>query len=131
MSSSPAVILSDIPIFLRSNGKATASHILGSKTGVEVGACYWKLHPTLPRFMVVFKNKFDRDNWYKTSVKLDEMKRNGVYVSVHGLVLQGHGQSDERGGGASHGRWEEIMCRRRKLYEAASRKGQKYEWWCS
>ena len=114
MSSSPAVILSDIPIFLRSNGKATASHILGSKTGVEVGACYWKLHPTLPRFMVVFKNKFDRDNWYKTSMKLDEMKRNGVSVYTawysrdmdkvmseeEGQAMAGGGRNSSVGGGS-------------------------------
>ena len=82
MPASPAVVLANIPPFLRTNGKVTATHVLGSKTGVEVGVCYWKLHPTQPRFMVVFKNKVDRDNWYNTSMKLQEMKMKGVLVST-------------------------------------------------
>ena len=82
MSFSPAVILSNTPPSLRRNGTNTAIQILGSKTGVEVGVCYWKLHPTQPRFMVVFKHKKDRDDWNNTSIKLKEMKSLGVKVST-------------------------------------------------
>ena len=82
MAASPAVILNNIPSFLRSNGKTTAIHVLGSKTGTEVGACYWKLHPTMPSFMVVFKNRIDRDDWYNTSMKLKEMMGKGVMVTT-------------------------------------------------
>jgi len=106
MPASPAVILANIPPFLRSNGKVTATHVLGSKTGVEVGACYWKLHPTQPRFMVVFKNKVDRDNWYNTSMKLQEMKLKGVLVStawysrdIDEVISEEDGQALNNGGG--------------------------------
>ena len=87
MPFSPAVILSNTPPSLRRNGTNTATQILGSKTGVEVGACYWKLHPSLPRFMVVFKHKKDRDRWNNSSSKLQQLKSEGV-------VLQGHGQGE-------------------------------------
>merc|ERR1719233_2531317 len=82
MPFSPAVLLSNTPLSLRRNGTNTATQILGSKTGVEVGACYWKLHPTLPRFMVVFKHKKDRDRWNNSSSKLKQMKSEGVRVST-------------------------------------------------
>jgi len=82
MPFSPAVILSNTPPSLRRNGTNTATQILGSKTGVEVGACYWKLHPTLPRFMVVFKHKKDRDQWYNSSSKLQQLKSQGVKVAT-------------------------------------------------
>ena len=82
MPYSPSVILSNTPPSMRRNGTNTATQILGSKTGVEVGACYWKLHPTQPRFMVVFKHKKDRDHWYNNSTKLQEMKSHGVRVST-------------------------------------------------
>ena len=82
MSFSPAVILSNIPLSSRRNGASIAIQILGSKTGVEVGACYWKLHPTLPRFMVVFKHKKDRDFWYNSSTTLKQMKSQGVSLST-------------------------------------------------
>jgi len=105
MPASPAVILANIPPFLRTNGKVTATHVLGSKTGVEVGVCYWKLHPTQPRFMVVFKNKVDRDNWYNTSMKLQEMKMKGVLVStawysrdIDQVISEEEGQALDSGG---------------------------------
>jgi len=110
MPASPAVILANIPAFLRTNGKVTATHVLGSKTGVEVGACYWKLHPTQPRFMVVFKNKVDRDTWYNTSVKLKEMKTKGVLVSTawysrdeDEVISEEVGQSLDSGGRGKKG----------------------------
>jgi len=116
MPASPAVVLANIPPFLRSNGKVAATHVLGSKTGVEVGACYWKLHPTQPRFMVVFNNKVDRDTWYNTSVKLQEMKTKGVLVSTAwysrdedeviseeaGQALNSGGRGKKGGGGGSY-----------------------------
>jgi len=82
MPFSPAVLLSNTPPSMRRNGTNTATQILGSKTGVEVGACYWKLHPTQPRFMVVFKHKKDRDHWNSSSSKLQQMKSQGVKVST-------------------------------------------------
>ena len=110
MPASPAVILANIPPFLRSIGKVTAIHVLGSKTGVEVGACYWKLHPTQPRFMVVFKNKVDRDNWYNTSMKLQEMKMKGVLVStawysrdIDEVISEEEGQALDSGGRGKKG----------------------------
>ena len=80
---SPSVILQNIPIHLWNQDKAvTAAYILGSKTGVEVGVCYWKLHPMHPSFMVVFKYQADRDNWFESSAKLKELVCQGVSVSL-------------------------------------------------
>ena len=80
---SPSVVLQNIPSFLWKQDKtATAVQILGSKTGAEVGVCYWKLHPMHPSFMVVFKYQADRDNWFETSAKLKELKFQGVSVTL-------------------------------------------------
>ena len=80
---SPSVILQNIPSFLWKQDKtATAVQILGSKTGAEVGVCDWKLHPMHPSFMVVFKYQTDRDNWFKTSMKLKELEFRGVAITL-------------------------------------------------
>ena len=109
MSASPAVILSNIPSFLTTNGRSTAIHVLGSKTKMEVGACYWKLHPNLPRFMVVFKQRVDRDNWFYTSIKLKEMLKKGVVVSTawysrnrDEVLEEKEGVKFDKGGGRSN-----------------------------
>ena len=67
MSSSPAVILNNIPSSLRTNGQTVADVVLGSKTGKEMGVAFWKIHQSQPKFMIVFKHKDDRDRWIKTS----------------------------------------------------------------
>jgi len=80
---SPSVILQNIPTFLWQQDKtATAIYILGSKTGSEVGVCFWKLHPMHPSFMVVFKYQTDRDFWCKSSLRLKELEYQGVSVSL-------------------------------------------------
>jgi len=81
MSFFPAVSLSNIPTSLREDGQRAAQHILGSRTGAEVGAWFWQLHPTMPRFLVVFKEDLARDNWCEDSERIQEMKRRGVIVS--------------------------------------------------
>jgi len=73
MSASPAVILNNIPNHLKKNGQNMSIAVLGSKTGKEVGAAFWKVHPSLPKFMIIFKHKADRDKWHKTSPLLKEM----------------------------------------------------------
>ena len=57
----PAVIVSNLPPRLSKNGEATSLALLGSKTGKEVGVLYWKVHPSLDKFMVAFKHQEDRD----------------------------------------------------------------------
>jgi len=80
---SPSVILQNIPTFLWQQDKtSTAIYILGSKTGSEVGVCFWKLHPMHPSFMVVFKYQADRDFWCKSSLRLKELEYQGVSVSL-------------------------------------------------
>ena len=55
---------------------------LGSKTGKEVGVCFWRVHPSLPRFTVVFKRVEERDNWCDSSQLLRDMVRSeGVRAS--------------------------------------------------
>ena len=55
---------------------------LGSKTGKEVGVCFWRVHPALPRFTVVFRRLEDRDSWVASSHLLRDMQRNhGVSAS--------------------------------------------------
>ena len=70
MSSSPALILNNIPGHLRRNGQTISDAVLGSKTGKEVGVAFWKIHQSQPKFMIVFKHKEDRDKWVKTSSML-------------------------------------------------------------
>lgn len=56
---------------------------LGSKTGKEVGVCFWRVDPALPRFTVVFKRVEDRDNWAASSHLLRDMQRDhGVRSSL-------------------------------------------------
>ena len=55
---------------------------LGSKTGKEVGVCFWRVDPALPRFTVVFRRLEDRDSWVASSHLLRDMQRNhGVSAS--------------------------------------------------
>ena len=79
-SASPAVILSNLPSNLMKHGTKVSEAVLGSKTGKEVGACFWKIHPSLPKFMIIFKHKSDRDKWHKTSELLKTV------VDKHGVV---------------------------------------------
>ena len=76
MASSPAVILNNIPSSLRKNGQTIADVVLGSKTGKEVGVAFWKIHQSQPKFMIVFKQKDDRDRWIKTSSILKKFMMN-------------------------------------------------------
>ena len=79
MTASPAVILNNIPKHLMKNGQMISQAVLGSKTGKEVGACFWKIHSNQPKFMVIFKHKTDRDSWHKNSSLLkDVMVKHGV-----------------------------------------------------
>ena len=71
----PAVQLDDLPRHVRRNGMTSSLAFLGSKTGKEVGACFWRVHPSLPRFTVVFKRVEERNNWYDSSQLLREMER--------------------------------------------------------
>ena len=66
----PAVVVSNLPSQLSKNGEAICLALLGSKTGKEVGVLYWKVHPSLDKFMVAFKHQEDRDSWHKTSPDL-------------------------------------------------------------
>ena len=47
-SSSPAVILNNIPNSLRKNGQTVSDVVLGSKTGKEVGVAFWKIDTPKP-----------------------------------------------------------------------------------
>ena len=69
----PAVIVSNLPSQLSKNGEATCLALLGSKTGQEVGVLFWRVHPSLAKFMVAFKHQEDRDYWYKSSPELKKV----------------------------------------------------------
>ena len=80
---SPAVILSNIPKHLMKNGQTISQAVLGSKTGKEVGACFWKLHSNQPKFMIIFKHKTDRDSWHKSSPLLkDVVEKHSVRTTL-------------------------------------------------
>ena len=79
----PAVQLDDVPRQVRRNGMTSSLAFLGSKTGKEVGVCFWRVDPALPRFTVVFKRVEDRDNWAASSPLLRDMQRDhGVRSSL-------------------------------------------------
>ena len=83
MTASPAVILNNIPKHLMKNGQMISQAVLGSKTGKEVGACFWKIHSNQPKFMIIFKHKTDRDSWHKNSSLLkDVMEKHGVRTTL-------------------------------------------------
>ena len=66
----PAVIVNNLPPQLSKNGEATSLALLGSKTGKELGVLFWRVHPSLAKFMVAFEKQEDRDHWHKTSPSL-------------------------------------------------------------
>ena len=72
----PAVQLDNVPRQARRSGVASSLAFLGSKTGKEVGVCFWRVDPALPRFTVVFKRVEDRNNWAASSHLLSDMQRN-------------------------------------------------------
>ena len=79
----PAVIVSNLPSQLSKNGEATCLALLGSKTGKEVGVLFWRVHPSLAKFMVAFKHQEDRDNWHKNSPELKKLTAEfGMKTSV-------------------------------------------------
>ena len=91
----PAVIVSNLPSQLSKNGEATCLALLGSKTGKEVGVLFWRVHPSLAKFMVAFKHQVDRDNWHKNSPELKKvtaefgMKTSMIWFNREaGLVLK-------------------------------------------
>ena len=74
--------LDDVPRQVRRNGMTSSLAFLGSKTGKEVGVCFWRVHPALPRCTVVFRRLEDRDSWVASSHLLRDMQRNhGVSAS--------------------------------------------------
>ena len=73
MSTSPGVIINNIPASWRRNGPMISQELTGSRTGKELGACFWKVHPNLHKFMIVFKQKSDRDTWVNSNKLLKEM----------------------------------------------------------
>ena len=66
----PAVIVNNVPSHLSKNGDALSLSLLGSKTGREVGVLFWRVHPTLAKFMVAFKSEEDRGLWQESSLAL-------------------------------------------------------------
>ena len=69
----PAVIVTNLPPPLSKNGEATSFALLGSKTGKELGVLFWRVHPSLAKFMVAFQKQEDRDHWHKTSPSLKKV----------------------------------------------------------
>ena len=57
----PAVLVDNLPLFLRSNAKKTANAVLGQDRD---GIMFWRLHPGLPQFLVVFKRREERDSFH-------------------------------------------------------------------
>ena len=66
----PAVIVNNLPAHLSKNGEETSLALLGSKTGKELGVLFWRVHPSLAKFMVAFEKQEDRDQWHKSSPSL-------------------------------------------------------------
>ena len=91
----PAVIVSNLPPHLSKSTDATCLALLGSKTGEEVGVLFWRVHPSLAKFMVAFKNQEDRDHWHKSSPSLKKatsefgMKTSMIWYNREaGLVMK-------------------------------------------
>ena len=61
----PAVFLENLPVFLRENDKKTASILLGRE---RTGIIFWRLHPSLPKFLVVFRTREERDAFYNSKL---------------------------------------------------------------
>jgi hypothetical protein len=57
-----AVFVENVPDFLRQNAKKTADVLLGPERD---GIMFWRLHPGLPKFLVVFRRREDRDKYYR------------------------------------------------------------------
>ena len=91
----PAVIVSNLPPHLSKSTDASCLALLGSKTGEEVGVLFWRVHPSLAKFMVAFKNQEDRDHWHKSSPSLKKatsefgMKTSMIWYNREaGLVMK-------------------------------------------
>ena len=96
----PAVIINNLPSHLRSSGEVASIALLGSKTGKEAGALFWRIHPTLTKFMVVFMTVEDRNAWVENSQTLKKAKaEHGVRASSiwfnrdSGLVMKKDGET--------------------------------------
>ena len=74
----PAVFLENLPIFLRENEKKTASILLGRE---RTGIIFWRLHPSLPNFLVVFRAREDRDAFYNSKL-LQEVRNDSLSLLV-------------------------------------------------
>ena len=59
----PAVFLENLPSYLCQSSKKTASILLG--LGRE-GIIFWRLHSSLPKFLVVFRRTEDRDSFHSS-----------------------------------------------------------------
>ena len=86
----PAVIVSNLPSQLSKNGEAICLALLGSKTGKELGVLFWKVHPSLAKFLVAFKHQEDRDNWHKNS---PELKKASAEFKVRSSMIWFNGES--------------------------------------
>ena len=64
----PAVLVEKLPPFLRSNAKKTANAVLGQDRD---GIMFWRLHPRLPQFLVVFKRREERDSFHAGQALLE------------------------------------------------------------
>ena len=83
MSELAGVIINNIPDSVRKNGPSVSLAILGSKTGREIGARFWRIHPSQPKFMVVFRSREERDLWFKTNTLLkDMMNKHKLRISM-------------------------------------------------
>ena len=60
----PAVFVEKLPEFLQKDAKRTAGALLGQN---REGIVFWRLHPELPKFLVVFRRREERDVFFRSN----------------------------------------------------------------
>ena len=61
----PALLIENLPNFLRHDAKKAANFLLGQDRKAMM---FWRLHSNLPMFLVVFRHKEDRDVFYRSKI---------------------------------------------------------------
>ena len=61
----PALLIENLPNFLRHDAKKTANFLLGQD---RQAIMFWRLHSNLPIFLVVFRHKEDRDVFFRSKI---------------------------------------------------------------
>ena len=65
MTMFPAIVIENLPNFLRHDAKKAANFLLGQD---RQAIMFWRLHSNLPVFLVVFRHREERDVFYRSKI---------------------------------------------------------------